>query len=149
MEIEINKTFISRNVAFHEDIFPYAKDDTSSYSYFFTSSPDETQLDNGIPATETSSPPTGPSTVVNTTSVVVDIASQSVVNDGKPNSKIPAYLQDYYCNVSESDTEIPYPLSAYMSFDGLLEEHRAYICSVALHSEPTSFKQAKKFDEWL
>lgn len=149
MDIETNKTYISRNVTFHEDIFPYTKDEATSYSDFFTSSTADVQPDNEIHVPESVPTPPGSSTVVNAHSVSVDNTSQSAVKDNKRKTKLPAYLQDFYCNVSESDTEIPYPLSAYMSFDGLSDEYRAYICSVALHPEPTSFRQAKKFDEWL
>lgn len=48
-----------------------------------------------------------------------------------------------------TDTEIPYPLAAYMSYGKLSEQYKAYICAVTQHSEPTSFHQAKKFDEWI
>lgn len=35
-----------------------------------------------------------------------------------------------------------------MSFDNLSDKYKAYICSVALIPEPTSFKQTKNFSEW-
>lgn len=64
-------------------------------------------------------------------------------------SKLLAHLKDYYCNVEECDTEIPYPMSSYMSLESLSTEYKNYICAVAIHSEPPSFSQAKRFDEWL
>lgn len=36
-----------------------------------------------------------------------------------------------------------------MSYEKLSYEYRAYICVIALHPEPTSFTQAKFFDEWI
>lgn len=45
--------------------------------------------------------------------------------------------------------EIPYPLANYLSYIELSEDYKAYICSVNLHTEPSSFSQAKKLTEWL
>lgn len=36
-----------------------------------------------------------------------------------------------------------------MSYEKISEEYKTYICVVALYPEPTSFTQAKHFDEWL
>lgn len=36
-----------------------------------------------------------------------------------------------------------------MSYESLSDEYKTYICDVALYLEPTSFTQAKHFDEWL
>lgn len=49
--------------------------------------------------------------------------SKTTKAEAKRISKLPAYLKDYYC--------------------------KNYICAVAVHPEPTSFAQAKRFDEWL
>ena len=65
----------------------------------------------------------------------------------KRTSKSPAYLHDYYCSMTETD--VPYPLASYVSMEKLSEGYVAYICSISLHPEPTSFTQAKKFDAWL
>ena len=62
-------------------------------------------------------------------------------------SKSHAYLHDYYCNMTETD--IPYPLASYVCLDKLSEGYKAYICAISLQPEPSSFTQAKKFDEWL
>lgn len=64
-------------------------------------------------------------------------------------SKLPSHLEDYYCNVNEINKDIPYPLSAYLSYDNLSTKYKAYICSATLYPEPTSFTQAKRFKEWL
>ena len=39
MDLETNQTYISRNVIFHEDIFPYAKGQPSLYTDVFSSTP--------------------------------------------------------------------------------------------------------------
>lgn len=57
-------------------------------------------------------------------------------------SKLPSHLEDYFCNVNELNKDIPYPLSAYFSYDNISEEYKAYIYAVVLHPEPTFFPQA-------
>lgn len=64
--------------------------------------------------------------------------------DQKRSCKPPAYLQDYFCNMTE--TSIPYHLAAYVSYEKLSTTYKSYICSVMHHPEPSSFAQAKKFD---
>lgn len=76
-----------------------------------------------------------------------DTSGLALEQDKKRSSKPPAYLQDYFCNMI--DTEIPYPLAAYMSYDKLSEDYKAYICAINLHPEPTSLNQAKNFEEWI
>lgn len=98
-----------------------------------------------------------PADVVEESPAVVNIPS-SLNTPGQPvqttdaetskrASKPPAYLQDYFCNLNTM--EIPYPMANYLSYGKLSEGYKAYICSVNLHAEPSSFTQAKKFDEWL
>lgn len=60
-------------------------------------------------------------------------------------SKPHEHLSEYYCHLTETD--IPYPLAAYISFDKLSEGYENYICALSKHIEPASFTQTKKFDE--
>lgn len=108
------------------------------------STADSSTHDDGLPVTEASN-----SSPEKVSSVTDDQVTRENRAQGKRVSKLPAHLQDYYCNVAESDTKIPYPLSAYMSYDSLSDDYKAYICAIALIPEPTSFTQAKRFDEWL
>lgn len=84
------------------------------------------------------------------------VESSSSTNDNtlpegtkpKRTSKQPAYLHDYYCNMTETD--IPYnSLASYILFKKISKTYKSYICAIALNPEPTSFTQGKKFDEWL
>lgn len=70
-----------------------------------------------------------------------------ITDKGKRVSKSPSYLHDYYCNMSATD--IPYPLASYVTYERLSDEYKHYICAVTNFSEPTTFNQAKKFDEWI
>uniref|UniRef100_A0A1J3JNZ9 Retrovirus-related Pol polyprotein from transposon TNT 1-94 n=1 Tax=Noccaea caerulescens TaxID=107243 RepID=A0A1J3JNZ9_NOCCA len=138
LDLETNKIHISRNVLFHEDLFPFTEGQSDFISDFFSPTVDSSFSNRpDVENVETGSPRS-----IHDDSVA-DAGSERV----KRSSKTPAYLQDYFCNITE--TEIPYPLSAYMSYEKLCDEYKAYICVVPLHPEPTSFTQAKKFDEWL
>lgn len=48
-----------------------------------------------------------------------------------------------------TETDIPYSLASYLSYEKLSEGYKSYICAITLHPEPSSFTQAKKFDAWL
>lgn len=74
-------------------------------------------------------------------------SSQSGSEDAKRVSKPHSYLHDYYCNMT--GTDIPYPLASYLSYNQLSDGYKACVCSVSLLLEPSSFTQAKKFDEWI
>lgn len=77
----------------------------------------------------------------------VSASSGTAPSVSKRVPKPPAHLKDYYCNMTATD--IPYPLARYMSYAQLSSEYKAYICAINIHPEPTSFSQAKKFDEWI
>ncbi|CAA7046104.1 unnamed protein product [Microthlaspi erraticum] len=120
------------HVVFHEEIFPFAKDVREPFPDVFDSMPDSssssspTTLDNVIPAVE------------------IDGVAPVVEND------VPRADSSTEESVHRDErAEIPYPLAYYLSYDELSEDYKAYVCSVNIHSEPSSFAQAKKFDEWL
>lgn len=139
LDLETNNIHISRNVVFHEDIFPFASSDKDSALDFFSlmdhskKIPDVVRTDS-LNVKEPSQDSSSTST-------------QSSSEDTKRVTKPPSYLHDYYCNMTE--TNIPYPLASYLSYNQLSDGYKAYICSVSLFPEPSSFTQAKKFDEWI
>lgn len=166
LDLETDTIVISRNVVFHEDIFPFQNDGDIKNDFFSILNPvtvvipcDHVDIN---PVKERESP-----AVVNDSHDNVDVVptvereSPVVVNDILPQSTTPAatdnmdkrkgkshaYLHDYYCNFTETD--VPYPLASYISLDRLSEGYKSYICAIALHPEPFSFTQAKKFDKWL
>ncbi|KAG7588381.1 Integrase catalytic core [Arabidopsis suecica] len=148
LDLETNAIHVSRNVVFHEDIFPFNKGNTSTLPDFFKSIDvaveDTTVGPNNIVPVVVSESPTVVNDVPNSVSPAVTAPPKEV---NRRVSKAPEYLNDYYCNMSTSSVQ--YPLSDYMSYDGLSTPYRAYICSVTKHAEPTSFAQAKKSDDWL
>lgn len=157
MDLETNVISISRNVVFHEDIFPF--DQPEDLTNIF-----------GSPMTDDAAPARAESTtipvVVKEVPASIDPSSSTTIpakdkevhasvdssmhasySGQKRSSKTPAYLQDYYCNMTE--TNIPYPLVAHASYDKLFETYKNYICSIMHNPEPSSFAQAKKFDEGI
>lgn len=91
---------------FHEQIFPYAKEQTETYEDIFSSA---TESDKSSASTSESPD------VMNDSQAEEHPTPKVSKAEAKRISKLPAHLKDYYCNISECDTEIPYPMSSYMS----------------------------------
>ncbi|KAG7597976.1 Retrotransposon Copia-like N-terminal [Arabidopsis suecica] len=147
LDLETHTIHISRNVVFHEDIFPFATGMSTPPDFFSIL---DSALVNGQTIDSTNS------TEVEDSSRIVDNAidvsatnanDSQVLDKGKRISKPPAYLHDYFVNMTATD--IPHPLAAYMSYERLTDDYKAYICAVTQFAEPSSFHQAKKFDEWV
>ncbi|CAA7021399.1 unnamed protein product [Microthlaspi erraticum] len=133
---------------FHETIFPFTSDQNEPLPDFFSPLSDSsTPSSSSAPVGNIPAAPV----VSNVPTEVISSTEESVHhverNPEKRSSKPLAYLDEYYCNMEKA--EIPYPLANYLSYAELSDDYRAYICSVNLHAEPSSFSQAKKFAEWL
>lgn len=157
MDLDKNVISISRNIVFHEDIFPYHQSE-ELHDIFGSSMNDDMDSSPTVstpPPTEVSPPPvvvdstsTSGNQTVSTSDPAVSTSDQTTTtSDQKRSSKAPSYLQDYYCNMTE--ITIPYPLAAHVSYEKLSATYKNYICSVMHHPEQSSFAQAKKFDEWI
>ncbi|CAA7043502.1 unnamed protein product [Microthlaspi erraticum] len=154
LDLESNKIHISRNVVFHEEIFPFATDHNESSFDFFSTMPNSSSssstpsVANGFPTVVSGDTPVVVDDDVTIDSGTKEDSVHPVDGEKKKRSpKTPAYLQDYFCNMQQAN--IPYPLANYLSYSELSDDYKAYICSVNLHAEPSSFNQAKKFEEWL
>ena len=66
------------------------------------------------------------------------------------NSHPPIHLQDYVCQVSHASasSNIPYPISDYLSYTNLSPSHCAFSLSIVSHTEPTTYAEANKFTCW-
>ena len=63
--------------------------------------------------------------------------------------KLPSYLKDFRCySVSHNNVPIAHPLSHVHSYDLLSSNHKAFICSIFSHSEPTTYSQVAKVPKW-
>ena len=147
MDLDTNAISVSRNVVFHEDIFPFTCSESDLHHDLYPNTDpvvvNKTHIASDVPTSVNTEIP-----VVVTDEPVVDSQIPTEAEKiSKRTSKQPAYLEDYYCNMTATD--IPYPLAAHLSYEKLTEGYKAYVCAVTKHVEPTSFNQAKKFDEWI
>ncbi|KAG7593249.1 Retrotransposon Copia-like N-terminal [Arabidopsis thaliana x Arabidopsis arenosa] len=136
MDLESNSVFISRNVIFHEEVFPLAKDQQSDASLKFFTPMDPVSPGNivkhTLPSSNTSLP-----------SQISDLPSQISSQRAK---KPPAHLKDYHCYSSSSD--IPYPISSSISYSQLSPTHLSYINNITKIPIPHNFKEAHESKEW-
>lgn len=132
MDLESNVVFISRNVVFHEEVFPMLhkvpKDIPQSV---FTPTDSELSI-----TPISSSPPSPP------TSPLLSSSSLPSTRSKKP----PAYLQDYHCNSLHSDTT--FPISSSLSYSKISPSHLAYINNITKIPIPHSFAEAHESKEW-
>ena len=108
LDLETNSIHISRNVVFHETIFPFIIGDTvTSFSDIFDSmvENDSTHALHDIPVVVSETPDLSESpTVVNDVEhVIPPVSAPNIRPEDKRPVKQPAYLNDYYCNLSTKD----------------------------------------------
>ena len=159
LDLESQNIIISRNVLFHEDIFPF-QDDAAAKNDFFSilnpASVEPCNHDDINTVNERESQTVVSGSHDNVDAIpVVERESPTVVHDilppdsttanieptcNKKTSKSPAYLHDYYCNITETD--VPYPLASYVSMEKLSEGYKAYIyvLLVFIQNQPLSLK---------
>lgn len=129
MDLESNRIFISRNVLFHEDIFPL-RSKASDLQQFPTSK---------LTPKDTSTPPE------NTLSKTQTISPSSEISSTR-NKKPPSYLQDYICNSLQSTSL--YPISSSHSFSKLSPSYTSFINHITSIPIPTSIAEARQSKEW-
>ncbi|WVZ24859.1 hypothetical protein V8G54_003403 [Vigna mungo] len=166
LDFNSREIFISRNVVFYENIFPFLTSDkhtpidtqnsldfvtkiNSSPSPIFSEVTDQPSL-----------PPTFPPSIVpdpvSFSSQHVSVEPDTATPQRKsirPTHK-PSYLQDYHCNMlstssaTQSSTCTLYPISSYLSYDALSSLHKSYVLNFSQVSEPKTYNQAIKHDCW-
>ena len=161
-DIESNRVFTSRDVIFHEDIFPYES---------ISSSPPQTDsvvpiavLDSSLihqiheesnpatPASPTASTPVFPATPTPASPRAPPRRSQRT-------HVAPAALSDYVCNQVSSPESLPfspsfpskgtqYPIFNFISYDCYSPQHRSFIATITHDVEPTCYEQAASQSHW-
>lgn len=138
---------ISRNVTFHEHIYPFKPldSDLTPTQALPTILPPIFDDDIPVPATvQAQEPP-----VNNQNQVIAPRTSQRI-------RKPPSYLQDYHCTLLSSDsvpitsssTGITYPLSKVLSYDHLNPKYQSFVMNISSSLEPTRFSEAVKHECW-
>jgi len=108
LELSTRKILISRDVSFHESIFPFSSSSSTQHIFPHSSfSPDPfdgTVLPTSPPISPHSNPPSHPTEPIISTdaSDLTDTPSPSIISSAPRRStrtsKVPSYLNDYLCN---------------------------------------------------
>lgn len=146
LDIETRSISISRNVIFHEEIFPFSKTNPCS-------SPDISSdlfHDRVLPCIAADND--------QSSSVLPRVVSQpplQVAPSSRPTrvSKQPSYLKDYHCSLINSVAHVEthstsHPIQHFLSYDKLSPSYKLFSLSVSIISEPSSFAKAAEIPEW-
>lgn len=171
-DVHSKSVVVSRNVVFHELIFPY-KDSfpaTQTHCWEPTSSglasspthlpntlhPTPPTLDTHPPESQHSEPPAPETSQIDTTTpnspthdtqpapLPTQTQTPTLRRSTRP-SKPSNYFQDYICATSTST----YPLSDYFSYSFLSPTHKAFVMSLDIIPEPTSYHEASQHSCWV
>lgn len=130
LDLESNTTFISRNVVFYEDLFPFYKhkEESDDMSVFFPHIHEakDTGSFSGNPQDE--------------------IPKDTNTNQRQRASKPSSYLQDYHCYSMDSSTD--HPISEVLSYSALSDSYLIFINAVNKIPEPHTYAQAQQIQEW-
>jgi len=169
-DLHLNTVFVSRDVVFHENIFPFALTYPISPSDSVLPLPipihDSTiplldrLLRNSFPLSSINDSPSSSSNMNPTTEPCIPSASEITPQPSRKSSRVkhtPRYLHDYHCHIatfisdpapSSTASGIPYSLSSVLSYDHLSSNKKLFSLSVSALIEPTSYIQAVKHEEW-
>ncbi|KAI5417887.1 hypothetical protein KIW84_042496 [Lathyrus oleraceus] len=164
--------YVSRNVTFHETIFPFASPPPENNSVSInpnTNTIDTFDILTDIPPSLTSpNEPTSPPSLHDLPPLTHDITSSpsphqlpplphDIISPTSPPvptrksnrlTKPPAYLSEYHCNFLSSmlpasnPGNSPYPLSSVLSYDKFSPCHKQFCLSISSLTEPKTYKQA-------
>ena len=163
-DLASHSVFISRDLTFHESVFPYK----SSIPLPCTSSfPFDDLLS---PSLSLSTIPTSVSSTLDDTILQVhpqldddflhDVPAEPIVDPIPLRQSIrahkrPSYLQDYHCNMVTSSpiasilqSGTSHPLSSHLSYQFLSSSYKTFCCSISSIVEPTHYYQAVTNPKW-
>lgn len=148
MDITTHRVFISRDVVFHESIFPFRTQYTSSFSFplsqsslpsippsLYPSPPSNSSSSHPIPIPPTNKPTTSssPAPPSNKTSYGRTI-------------KLPSVLNDHICGTVTSTCT--YLLQNYLTYSHLPPKIAYFYVSITSIPESHTYAQASKYPEW-
>jgi hypothetical protein len=160
-DLQSKSVFVSRDVKFHESIFPFALHSPDQQASTQTSNtlvvPLPTQ--DVVPYSSSYIPSSSHNSTIPVSSPsppLVHIPDHSHRKSLRVKQK-PGYLQDFHCNLaassssipqSSSSSGIPYDISAFLSYQNLSSTHKMFSLSVSSIVEPKYYHQAVKHAEW-
>ena len=176
-DLSSHSVFISRDVTFHESIFPYKTSISNSTPPIESSVPlpctSSLPFDDIISPSSHSAIPTFVSSNLEDTILQIhhelddDFLHDVSVEPPKPCNdpipirqstrahKRPSYLQDYYCNMVVSSptasvlqSSTSHPLSSYLSYHSLSSSYKTICCSISSIVKPTHYYQAVTDPKW-
>ena len=174
LDLQSHTTFISRDVVFHESIFPFHSFTLpSDNTTFVFTKPLPNTLDFSIatPSPDVSAP--SPSTIItqpatddsvistsNTTPTLIPLSDHTLRRSTRVR-RAPQYLQDFHhhqsslampsqslSKCSTSITGNPYSLHNFLAYKRFSPSFAAFSTSVSMHIDPTTYKQAVKHPGW-
>ena len=150
LNLSINTVFISRDVIFHESIFPFKHDQLSvSHLDFFFDRVLPDLFSDDIPIPE--SLPSHPSNLVSHETSSNESLTICPTTSDRPTRvrKPPSYLCDYHWNfVSSTHSSTHHPLFQVLCYNRLFSSYRAFVHSIFLNIEPTCYTEAAMVLKW-
>lgn len=169
-DLHTKGTFTSRNVIFHEKVFPYFNDkspvSTSGISYestlFFDFPVQYNQINryhnHHDPPISVNSGPLTQQNAIGDIIVVDQPENGEQIAHGeitiRKSNRVrnpPGYLKDFECNMAANTGNIGplYPISSVLSYDKFSLPHTKFIAAISSQIEPSTYKQASKHDSWV
>lgn len=142
LDLNTNKIFISRDVVFHEEVFPFFSNKSAVSSVPFP-------VDSSSSLPNFPSPSAPPVSPVWTSPPPIPSSPPTVffptTSSGRQ-VKPPPHLSDYICGAVQSNCQ--YPLSSFLSLDNLSPSYSSFISSITIVPEPSTYAQASAYQEW-
>jgi len=157
LDIKTRKTFISRDVKFHEHIFPFQENTVSTAPDIFhpvtpvfhppNLDDDTYSLDHNLPS-PTSAFPSDNNPPSPTPTPASSLDSVVPIRRSARSSNPPTYLSDYHCYNVTHNSKIPYPIQNFVNYSKLSTPYTHYLCQISENYEPQTYKQAIRFPHW-
>ncbi|GAA0139646.1 transmembrane signal receptor [Lithospermum erythrorhizon] len=146
-----HKIVISRDVIFHESIFPFHTTTLNIVDYYSEFEGLKTRIDELLPDSDKSYelPDASETTSISNLHKELGVTRHSKRQKVKPN-----WLQDYDTNVVHmlyvncTSPHLP-PTFPYIKLPHTLSAHQAFLANVSVEQEPFSFKQASTSPKWM
>lgn len=165
LDIKNREIFISRNVIFYEDIFPYRKQQNdragcneSEEGIHFL---DDLSCNYEKNLAENGEDDQNPTEDIDVNNGNADsIEEEDSQDQGRPirTKRTPGYLKDYILQVDKpSSTSLglknglktSYPITNVLSYHSLFDKHLKYTLAITASKEPSSYDEARNSLEWV